>query len=80
MIADLNKRLADKKITVKLSEEAKSFIIDKAYDPVFGARPLRRYIQHTLETLLARALSAAQIEPNTIIGVSVENEQLKLEL
>ena len=80
MIADLNKRLADKKITVKLSEEAKSFIIDKAYDPVFGARPLRRYIQHTLETLLARALIAAQIEPNTIIGVSVENEQLKLEL
>ena len=80
MMADLNKRLVDKKIKVVLSEEADDFIIENAYDPVFGARPLRRYLQHSVETLLARALIAAQIQPNTEIKVTVQDGKLKLDI
>ncbi len=80
MMADLNSRIADKKITVVLSDEAKHFIIDEAYDPVFGARPLRRYLQHSVETLLARALIAAQVQPNTVVTVNVKDETLSLDI
>ena len=80
MMADLNKRLVDKKIKVVLSNEADDFIIENAYDPVFGARPLRRYLQHSVETLLARALIAAQIQPNTEIKVTVQDGKLKLDI
>ncbi len=80
MLADLNGRIADKKIKVVLSEQAKDFIIDNAYDPVFGARPLRRYLQHSVETLLARALIAATVLPNTTVTVVVENDALKLDI
>ncbi len=79
MMADLNRRLIDKKITVVLSDEAKSFIIDNAYDPIFGARPLRRYLQHSVETLLAKALIAAEVLPNSTITVAVQDGKLVLD-
>ncbi len=79
MMADLNGRIAEKKIKVVLSDPAKDFIIENAYDPLFGARPLRRYLQHSVETLLARALIAATIQPNTTVTVTVENDTLKLD-
>ncbi len=79
MIADLNRRLEDKRITVTLSPEGKQYIIDNGYDPVFGARPLRRFIQHNVETLLARELIAAQIQPGSILTVAVKDGNLVIE-
>ena len=54
IIANLNKRLEDKQLTIRLSDEAMQYIVDNAYDPVYGARPLKRYIQKYVETLAAR--------------------------
>ena len=72
----LNRRLADKQITCRLTEAAKQYIIDAAYDPQFGARPLRRYVQHTVETLLARRLLEGSILPGQTLAVDVENGEL----
>ena len=56
MMADLNRRLADQEIRLELTDEAKSYIIDGGYDPVYGARPLKRFLQKNVETLAARIL------------------------
>ena len=74
----LNRRLADKQITCRLTEAAKQYIIDAAYDPQFGARPLRRYVQHTVETLLARRLLEGSILPGQTLAVDVENGELAI--
>ena len=75
-IAALNKRLADKQITCELDEGAKQFIIDSAYDPQFGARPLRRFVQHTVETLIAKRILQGRILPGQTVTVQVENGEL----
>ena len=77
-IAALNRRLADKQLVCTLTPEAKSFILDAAYDPQFGARPLRRYVQHTVETLLARRILQGDILPGTKLQVVVENAELQV--
>ena len=56
LVADINKRLADKELVVALSDSAKQFIVDNGYDPVYGARPLKRYLQKNVETLAARLI------------------------
>ena len=76
LIADLNKRLKDKQVCVKLSDEAKQFIIDSAYDPTYGARPLKRFIQSKIETLLARAIIGGNVEPETTLEIDCENSAL----
>jgi len=58
---DLNRRLADKRLRVTLTDEAKRCIVDSAYDPVYGARPLRRFMQHTVETLIGRRIVADEV-------------------
>ena len=63
LVKDLNERLADKQLSCQLTEEAKDFIIDSAYDPVYGARPLRRFVQHHVETLIGRQIIAEDISP-----------------
>ena len=75
-LAQLNHRLADKQLTCELTDEAKQFIIDAAYDPQYGARPLRRYLQHTVQTLLAKRIVRGDILPNTLLTVSVQNGAL----
>ena len=75
-IKDLNDRLADKQLRVQVSEEAKRFIIDAAYDPQYGARPLRRYVQHTGETLIARKILKGDVLPGQTMAVDVQNEEL----
>ena len=60
---DLNKRLEDKQIRVKLTEDAKAYIAQQGFDPVFGARPLKRFLQRKVETLIARTLIAQEVEP-----------------
>ena len=76
MAADLNRRLEDKQLTVKLTDAAKAKIIDEAYDPIYGARPLRRYLQHTVETLISRKIIADQVEPGAVLTVDVDNGEL----
>ena len=76
IIADLNKRLSDRELTVALSTEAESFIIDNAYDPVYGARPLKRYIQKYVETLSAKLILADEVEQGDTIWIDVEDGKL----
>lgn len=73
LLADLNSRLADRELTVALTPEAESLIIEQAYDPVYGARPLRRYLQKTVETLSARLILADQVSVGDTIEIYVEN-------
>ncbi|MCD7947382.1 MAG: ATP-dependent chaperone ClpB [Oscillospiraceae bacterium] len=79
LIADLNRRLADKHLTVTLTDAAKTHIIDAGYDPVYGARPLRRYVQHTVETLIGRKIIAGDIQPGETITVDVADGELTAE-
>ena len=76
IIADLNRRLEDKQLTIRLSEEAMQYIVDNAYDPVYGARPLKRYIQKYVETLAAKMILADQVEEGDTIVITEENDQL----
>ncbi|MBQ8597189.1 MAG: ATP-dependent chaperone ClpB [Lachnospiraceae bacterium] len=76
IIADLNKRLSDRELSVELSGEAESFIVDHAYDPVYGARPLKRYIQKYVETLSAKLILADQVAQGDTIWIDVENGEL----
>ena len=75
-IADLNRRLADKQLHAVLTDAAKQQIIDASYDPQFGARPLRRYVQHTVETLLARKILEGSILPGATLTVDVKDGEL----
>ena len=75
-IAALNKRLADKQLKCELTPAAKSFVIDAAYDPQFGARPLRRYLQHTVETLLAQRILRGDVLPGQTLVCDVQNGEL----
>ncbi len=75
-IDSLNRRLSDKQLSCEVSDEAKSHIIDTAYDPQFGARPLRRYIQHTVETLIARKIIQGDIQTGAKLRVELENDEL----
>ena len=77
-LAALNRRLAEKQLRCELTQEAKDFIIDAAYDPQYGARPLRRYLQHTVETLLARRIVEGDITPDTTLRVEVRNGELTI--
>jgi ATP-dependent Clp protease ATP-binding subunit ClpB len=76
IVDDLNRRLADRELTIELTEEAKQFIVDNAYDPVYGARPLKRYIQKYVETLAARLILADQVQTKDTILIDVENGAL----
>ena len=77
IIADLNRRLADRELTVVLSEEAEKFIVENAYDPVYGARPLKRYIQKYVETLSAKLILADEVSEGSTIKIVVEDGRLK---
>ena len=79
MAADLNRRLADKQLTVELTPAAKDEIIENAYDPIYGARPLRRYLQHTVETLISRKIIADQVEPGARITVDCRDGKLTVD-
>ena len=79
MVDELNRRLEDKQLTVRLTDQAKAHIIDEAYDPVYGARPLRRYLQHTVETLISRKIIADQVDPGQVLTVDCKDGQLTVE-
>ncbi len=69
LLADLNKRLSDRELSIALTSEAKAFIIEEAYDPVYGARPLKRYLQKHVETLSARLILADEVVPGSVIVI-----------
>ena len=77
-IAKLNDRLAEQQIRCELTDGAKTAIVDAAYDPQYGARPLRRYVQHTVETMLSKKLLRGDILPGQTVTVDVENGELVL--
>ncbi len=74
----LNRRLEDKRLRVELTEKAKSHILDAAYDPMYGARPLRRYLQHTVENLVGRKIIAGDVAPDTTLTVDVRDGELTI--
>ena len=76
MTVALAKRLEDKQLTLELTPAAKQFIIDNGYDPVYGARPLKRFIQHKLETLIARAIISDSLAPGSKVTVDADSDKL----
>ena len=76
MMQNLNHRLEDKQLSITLTPAAKELIIDQGFDPVYGARPLKRYLQSHVETLVARRIIAADVAPGTALQVDAENGQL----
>ena len=76
LIADVNKRLADRELQIELTEEAKQFVIDGGYDPMYGARPLKRYLQKHVETLAARLILSGDVGSGDTILIDVENGAL----
>ena len=76
LVADVNKRLADREIQIKLTEEAKKMIVDGGYDPNYGARPLKRYLQKNVETLAAKLMLQGDIGTGDTIVIDVENGKL----
>ena len=77
-IDKLNARLEDQQIKVELTDAAKSAIVDASYDPQYGARPLRRYVQHTVETMLSKRLLRGDILPNQTVTVDAVDGQLEI--
>ena len=80
LLVELNGRLAEKQLTVELTGEARQFILDSAYDPAFGARPLRRFVQHTVETLISRRIIAGQLAPGDTLIVDCVDGELDVEI
>ena len=78
LIADLQKRLEDKRLFINVTEEAKSYIIESGYDVNYGARPLKRFLQSNLETLLARKIISDDLSPDSTVTVDLENGLLKI--
>ena len=76
IINDLNRRLADKELSIARSEEAKDYIVEQAYDPVYGARPLKRYIQKYVETLSAKLILSGEVHEKDVIRIELKDGEL----
>ena len=76
LLSDLNKRMAEKRVTVVLDKKAKEWAAEKGYDPVFGARPLKRFLQRQIETQLARALIAGDVKEGATVTFKIKGEAL----
>ena len=79
LMADLNSRLADREIAIKLTESAKQHIIDQGYDQVYGARPLKRYLQKNVETLVAKMILAGSVSTQSAIVIDYDGTDLRAE-
>ncbi|MCR5196148.1 MAG: ATP-dependent chaperone ClpB [Pseudobutyrivibrio sp.] len=76
IMKELNDRLADRQLTIKLTDAAKKFVIDQGYDPAYGARPLRRYIQKNVETMAAKIILAGDIHEGSVITIDSDGSRL----
>jgi len=79
MLADVNRRLAERELTIVLTDEAKTFVVDQGYDPVYGARPLKRFLQKHVETLAARLILADRVRTGDTIVIDVVKGELRAE-
>ena len=77
IIEDLNRRLADRELQIAMTEDAERFIVENAYDPVYGARPLKRYIQKYVETLSAKLILADQVKSKDVIEIRLSGDHLE---
>ncbi len=77
LVADVNKRLADREISIRLTEEAKNYVVEGGYDPTYGARPLKRYLQKNVETLAARLMLKGDVGAQDTVVLDVEDGTLK---
>ena len=77
-VADLNKRLADRELTIELTSQAKTFVTERGYDPVYGARPLKRYLQKNVETLAAKIILGDGVRAGNTIVIDVSENQDRL--
>ena len=75
-LADINKRLADKDISIALTDNAKAYIIDNGYEPAYGARPLKRYLQKHVETLAAKVILSDNVNSGDTITIDLVNGEL----
>lgn len=80
LVTDLNKRLSDRQLSVKLTHDAKAYVADQGFDPVFGARPLKRFLQRKVETLIGRMLIANEVEPFSTFIVDYDGQELKISM
>ncbi len=76
LMNDLNKRLADRKITIRLSDAAVDYVVEHAYDPVYGARPLKRFLQKNVETLAARMILEDKVNEGDEITIDATEDGL----
>ena len=79
LIADLSARLQNRHIGIRVTDSAKDLIIENAYDPIYGARPLKRFLQSRVETLIARKMIAEDIVPESVLVIDAQNESLTIE-
>ena len=77
LVADVNKRLADRELDIELTEAAKQLVVDGGYDPMYGARPLKRYLQKNVETLAARLILAGDVGSGDTILIDDVNGKLE---
>ena len=75
-VADLNRRLRDKQLTMGITPAARSYIVDQGYDPIYGARPLKRYMQRAVETLIARKIIAEDVAPRSMLTIDYNGSKL----
>jgi ATP-dependent Clp protease ATP-binding subunit ClpB len=78
LLADLNQRLVDRRVTVTLDPKAKAWAAERGYDPVFGARPLKRFLQRQIETKLARALISGAVVEGSTVKFGVRHDELEM--
>ena len=76
LVADVNRRLVDKELSIALSDTAKTFIIENGYDPIYGARPLKRYLQKNVETLAAKLILGGDVHAGDVIFIDLEDGKL----
>ena len=79
-VADLNRRLADRSVTLTLTDRARSWLARASYDPHYGARPLKRFLQRHLETGLGRALISGEVAQGATVEVDVEGDSLSFRI
>ena len=78
LLADMNRRIKDKEIELSITDDAKRYIIEQAYDPAYGARPLKRYLQKNVETLLAKKILADEVSVGDSLVLEVDSEGLTI--
>ena len=76
LIKELEKRLSEKQLHIAVTDAAKNYIVNNGYDPIYGARPLKRFLQSKAETILARKIISEDLEPETCLTIDLENEEL----